>query len=159
MERGCAGLPQEDTDSVRTAGRDRSVGAKRDPLPSSLIMADPGIPPDLDADPRVKAITWKYLPDLKLCPEVQRPCTLGGTHTLALKLGGGTGNNVALVILKVRPYRQMHVDMANNEGSAKATRREAGSVRDTRSYYRASFERRSRQRSSPNWRPSRLQCT
>lgn len=63
----------------------------------------PSTTADIDSDPRVKALTWKYLPDVKTCQEILGACPLGAGHIVALKLGGGNGNNVILVIQKVRP--------------------------------------------------------
>ncbi|KAI0711791.1 hypothetical protein C8T65DRAFT_739449 [Cerioporus squamosus] len=60
----------------------------------------PSTTADIDSDPRVKALTWKYLPDVKTCQEILGACPLGAGHIVALKLGGGNGNNVILVIQK-----------------------------------------------------------
>ena len=64
-------------------------------------MGDLMAPNDLDSDPRVKALTWKYLPQVKTCEEVLRGCCEGWAHSLGLKLGGGQENNVVVVIQKV----------------------------------------------------------
>ncbi len=71
-------------------------------LPHSLPdMNDVALPPDIESDPRVKALTWKYIPDVKTCQAILQPCPLGAGHTVALNLASKNGANVILVIQKV----------------------------------------------------------